>query len=191
MVGGVLVRSSAIFVDSPDRIPQLTPGNTCCFSGHRPDKLPQDSRRLGYLADMTADVAGMLWYRGVDTFITGMARGFDLIAAERIVFDSFFGDKVRLVCAMPYADHRREMRTRYEEQLYRRLFERADMIVCLGDRYSKNCYKLRNTFMVNNSAYLIAYLKDDDALHSGTGMTWRLAKNAGHTIYTINESDLR
>ena len=186
-----LIRNSAVFVDSADSLSVIPKERTCCFSGHRPEKLPSDRARREYLRKLTSDTAALIYYKGVDTFMTGMARGFDLLAAEAVAFDPDIGDSIRLVCAVPYAEHRREMKTPQENDLYQRLIRRADIIVCLGDSYFKDCYRLRNSFMVNNSSYLIAYLKDEESMRSGTGMTCNLAKRAGNTIYMINEKDLR
>ncbi len=185
------ISNSAVFIDSADRLSMIPRERTCCFSGHRTEKLPAESKRLEYLRRMVADTAAILYYKGIDTFITGMARGFDLIAAETLINDPVIGSKIHLICAMPYADHRREMKTPAEDALYRRLLKRADLIVCLGDGYFKDCYRLRNTFMINNSSNLIAYLKDEYSLRSGTGMTCNLAKRSGHTLYMIYEKDLR
>lgn len=186
-----IISNSAVFVDSAESLSFIPKEQSCCFTGHRTEKLPAQSERLEYLRKLTADTAAILYYKGVDTFITGMARGFDLLAAEAVAFDADVGDKVRLICALPYASHRREMRTAAENDLYRRLLRRADLIVCLGDSYRKDCYRTRNEFMINNSSNLIAYLKDEESLRSGTGMTCNLARKAGHNIYMINEKDLR
>ncbi len=186
-----LIRNSAVFVDSADTIPMIPRERTCCFTGHRTEKLPAERAQIEYLRKIVSDTAAILYYKGVNIFMTGMARGFDLLAAEAVAFDPDIGSNIRLVCAMPYAEHRREMKTQQEDELYRRLMKRADMIVCLGDSYFKDCYRLRNSFMINNSTNLIAYLKDDDSWRSGTGMTCNLAKKAGHNMYMIYEKDLR
>ena len=185
------ISNSAVFTDSAGSLPIIPRERSCCFSGHRPENFPADKARIEYLCRLVADTAAILYYKGIDTFITGMARGFDLLAADTLVKDPDIGSKIHLICAVPYADHRREMKTAQEDMLYRKLIKRADLIVCLGDEYRKDCYKLRNSFMINNSSNLIAYLKDENSLRSGTGMTCNLARKAGHTLYMIYEKDLR
>ena len=62
---------------------------TCCFTGHRPDKLPwgedeTDPRCLSLKQRLAAALEDI--YRdGVRHFICGMARGADLYFAERSV----------------------------------------------------------------------------------------------------------
>ena len=74
--------------------------HTCCFTGHRPDKMPTGDK-LGELRLRVRTAAEFLLNRGYDTFITGMAPGFDLFAAEILLHESEFR-QVKLICALPY-----------------------------------------------------------------------------------------
>ena len=55
----------------------------CCFTGHRPGKLKQDEQTVKRLLAASINQAVT---RGYTTFITGMAQGTDIWAAE-IVLD--------------------------------------------------------------------------------------------------------
>lgn len=52
----------------------------CCFTGHRPEKLGVTEEKTKMLLSSAVDDA---IEGGFSTFITGMARGFDLWAAEK------------------------------------------------------------------------------------------------------------
>ena len=59
---------------------------TCCFTGHRPDKLPwgtdeRDPRCLALKKSIARELEG-LYLRGYRHFISGMARGADLYFVE-------------------------------------------------------------------------------------------------------------
>lgn len=54
----------------------------CCFTGHRPEKLGVTEEKIKMLLSSAVDDA---IERGISTFITGMARGFDLWAAEVVL----------------------------------------------------------------------------------------------------------
>lgn len=62
---------------------------TCCFTGHRPDKLPwgedeTDPRCLSLKQRLAAALEDIYW-DGVRHFICGMARGADLYFAEAVL----------------------------------------------------------------------------------------------------------
>ena len=54
----------------------------CCFTGHRPEKLTISEARLAELLE--AEIKKAI-DRQFTTFITGMAKGTDLIAAEIVL----------------------------------------------------------------------------------------------------------
>ena len=59
---------------------------TCCFTGHRPDKLPwgenERDPRCVRLKQSIAQAVEDAYTAGIRHFITGMARGCDLYCAE-------------------------------------------------------------------------------------------------------------
>ena len=62
---------------------------TCCFTGHRPDKLPwgeeESDPRCLRLKEAVARAVEDAYVSGVRRFITGMARGVDLYCAETVL----------------------------------------------------------------------------------------------------------
>ena len=54
----------------------------CCFTGHRPGKLGKTEHEIKTLLETTIDRAIA---RGYTTFLTGMAEGTDIWAAEIIL----------------------------------------------------------------------------------------------------------
>ena len=62
---------------------------TCCFTGHRPDKLPwgthEDDPRCMALKQRLDAALMQVYDGGVRHFICGMARGADLYFAEAVL----------------------------------------------------------------------------------------------------------
>ena len=67
---------------------------TCCFTGHRPEKLPA-GEELAQMNKKAAVFIRLLAQRGFGRFITGMSRGFDLEMARLVM--QLGG---RLICAL-------------------------------------------------------------------------------------------
>lgn len=53
----------------------------CCFTGHRPEKLTADPEAIK--ASLAAEIDAAI-VDGITVFITGMARGVDMWAAELV-----------------------------------------------------------------------------------------------------------
>lgn len=162
---------------------------TVCFTGHRPEKLPG----YGELNNPVLSVVkSMLYYQiyqsvedGFEYFISGLARGVDLWAALYVIEIKKKFPNIKLICAKPYEEHGSSFKG---EDLWnlKNVLAEADEIICVSKEYSKNCFKLRNFFMVDNSTRLIAVV---DNFKSGTGQTINYANKKGIDVNIINVKD--
>ena len=125
--------------------------HTCCFTGHRPEKLKQTEQEIKPLLEREIAVAIM---DGFPIFITGMARGVDLWAAEIVLSMKKRGYPLRLVCASPYEGVGKSWSTPWQDR-YRRVWEGADEKYYICQSYSRDCYQRRNEWMVDHSARVI------------------------------------
>ena len=89
----------------------------CCFTGHRPERLgmPETEAIFGLKKEIRAAIAD-----GFQTFISGMARGVDLWAAEIVLALRDEGAVVRLICASPYRGFESRWSLEWQER-YRRI----------------------------------------------------------------------
>lgn len=166
--------------------------NTCCFTGHRPAKLPwgydeewEDCVRLKL--KLACEIEAMR-QKGVTTFISGMAIGVDLWAAE-IVLDlkrAYPDEQIELFAAIPYEGQANRWSVDYRERYFNTLAE-ADGDIILHEHYTKSCMHERNRFMVDNSAYMIAVFNGEKG---GTANTVKYAESKGLNIVIINPNDL-
>lgn len=169
----------------------IDPKTTACFSGHRPEKLPfnvnhqislEAFESVLYLHIHEAYLAG---YR---TFITGMARGFDTIAAMTVLkYCLRFNvtEKINLVGVSPFAEEINRFKGR-DLYNYCLLQESCDEMIYLNREYQRGCFHERNRFMVDHSSLLICACADDK---SGTASTLKYAKKKGLKIDNIDMSD--
>ena len=73
--------------------------DTVCFTGHRPEKLTQSEETVREALRKGIDQA-LAWR--CTTFISGMAPGVDIWAAEEILALKRKNPEVKLVCAVPF-----------------------------------------------------------------------------------------
>lgn len=70
-----------------------------CFTGHRPEKLTRSGRAIR--KDLEIEIRQAV-ADGQNVFITGMARGVDIWAAQIVLKLRDEGQSVKLMCACPY-----------------------------------------------------------------------------------------
>lgn len=164
-------------------------GKSCCFTGHRPAKLPWgndewDSRCLR-LKEALEDSVAWLYERGYRRFICGMAMGCDMYFAEAVLRLRGLHPDISLEAAVPF----REQASRWSEdkrERYELLLSECDSVDVLQDAYSFDCMMRRNRFMVDRSAFLLACFNGEKG---GTMNTILYAKQQGLEVKIIEIAD--
>ena len=164
----------------------------CCFSGHRPDKLPcgynldspaAQPLKAALQAEIDRAVAD-----GFDTFLCGMAQGVDTLAAQLILAMRERGMPLQLVAALPYP-HQDARWPAAQRKTYRQLLAQIppalQFTVC--DSYTPYCMNGRNLWMVEHASRLIAVF---DGSAGGTANTVRHAQDAHIDIICIHPKTL-
>ncbi len=124
----------------------------CCFTGHRPEKLDITEAEVRPLLRAAVIAAAE---DDFTTFITGMARGIDIWAAEEVLDLRRTSPSIRLVCAVPYPTFGNS-RGKYEKEQYNRILSMADYTEIIAPTYSSSCFQKRNIWMVDRSSRVIA-----------------------------------
>ena len=133
--------------------------HSCCFTGHRPQKLPwgmneDDPRCLALKREIAArlDAVYELGYR---RFLCGMAIGCDMYFAEAVLaLREKYGDGT-LEAAIPFGDQP----GRWSQKLrlrYNKLIDSADQVTVLQYGYTPDCMMRRNRYMVDHASLLLA-----------------------------------
>ena len=134
--------------------------SSCAFTGHR--ELFADFDRL-----LLERVVSTLVRRGCTDFYCGMAKGFDLAAAEIVL--KFKKEGARLIACIPYAGQA-EYFSAADKERYEQILLYCDEKKVFAEKYNRYCMHSRDRFMVENCDVLVCYLR----------------KTSGGTFYTVN-----
>ena len=152
----------------------------CCFTGHRPNKLDYSEGEIKSLLEMAIDNAIS---DGYVTFITGMAEGVDIWAAEIVLEKKKDNKDLHLICAVPHPGFEKR-RSKYETERYENIIKNADYVTTISDNYYRACYQKRNIWMVNHSSLVIAVF---NGIASGTKNTVDYARKSDVHVVNIME----
>lgn len=137
----------------------IGPSCTCCFTGHRPDKLPwgmdeRDPRCTALKQSLLREVEG-LYRRGFRHFISGMAMGCDLYFAEAALELREKYPELTVEGAVPCPTQADRwpgaLRRRWREVL-----DRCDLETVVQQDYDRFCMLRRDRYMVDRSAAILA-----------------------------------
>ena len=135
-----------------------------CFTGHRPEKLTRHEEVIK--KDLEKEIRQAV-ADGLNVFITGMARGVDIWAAQIVLQLRGEGYGIRLICACPYDGFESGWSQEWQRQ-YKEILSEADFVKYICEGYSRSCFQIRNEWMVNHSARVIAVFNGEK---SGTKNT--------------------
>ena len=152
---------------------------SCCFSGHRPEKA--DMKELGVKFRLKIEIYKAV-KEGYTTFISGMARGVDIWAAELILEEKRINRDIMLVCAQPYEFFSKDQSWEWNVR-YSKIIGQADEVITVSSKRNRGCYMLRNKWMVDHSSRLIAVYNGSAG---GTKNTIEYAKKEGIEIHIID-----
>lgn len=150
----------------------------CCFTGHRPEKLNRSEKEIKSALRKEINQAIQ---DGLTVFITGMARGVDLWAAEIILEVRKQNKAIKLICAIPHEGFESRWSAGWK-QLYRYVQEEADLVRIICKGYHTGVYQIRNEWMVNHSSRVIAVFNGQA---SGTKNTIDYAHRQGVPVVQI------
>ena len=141
----------------------------CCFTGHRPEKLHKPEEQIK--KDLEKAILQAV-DDGFVTFISGMARGVDIWAAEIVLRLRESNPAIHLVAASPYRGFESRWSADWQSR-YNTILQQADLVrfVCPG--YSPDCFQRRNEWMVDRSSRVIAVYNGEPG---GTRNTIEYAK---------------
>lgn len=149
-----------------------------CFTGHRPEKLTRDKKSI--LNDLEKEIRKAV-ADGLNVFITGMARGVDIWAAQIVLKLRDEGCNVRLICACPYEGFERKWSQEWQKA-YRKILTAADFVKYVCNGYGPACFQIRNEWMVDHSARVIAVFNGENG---GTKNTMDYATKVGVPVVRI------
>lgn len=160
---------------------------TCAFTGHRPHKFPwkgnEADLRCVDLKEALAEQIKRLANQGVTDWLTGMAMGTDIWAAEIVLALKKEIPVLKLHCILPCTGQENQWPVS-EQERYRSILAQADDIFQVGREYGADSMLKRNCYLVDHSSVLLAVY--NGTYRSGTGMTVRYAQRLGREIIVID-----
>ena len=159
---------------------------SCCFTGHRPEKLPwgtdEENPQAIALKEKLFDVVEALHQSGITHFISGMARGSDFYFCEAVLKLREEHGEVTLEAALPYEEQAVQW-PEEDRDRYFRLVSQCDYETLIQTAFSPDCMKKRNHYLVDHATVLIAVY---DGQVGGTMQTVNYARRKGLEIITIS-----
>ena len=159
---------------------------SCCFSGHRPAKLPwgedEDDPRCRALKARLRDALDAAYEAGYRHFICGMAQGCDLYFCEAVLALRERYPEVTVEAAIP-CPTQADAWPEAERRRYRELVAKCDMETMVSDTYSSACMQRRDRYMVDHAMLLIAAF---DGTAGGTRYTVEYALRRGIEIFDVS-----
>ncbi len=163
--------------------------STCCFTGHRPDKLPwrgdESDPRCLELKGRLCSALEEAYRRGYRHFICGMAQGCDLYFCEAALALRDDRPGVTVEAAIP-CEEQADRWSDAERERYFRLVGLCDFETMVQRHYDRGCMLRRNRYMVDRSSLLIAAF---DGTLGGTMYTMAYAMKKGIEIVRIDLSE--
>lgn len=164
--------------------------HSCCFTGHRPEKLPWGSQendpRCLALKRRLEQAVEEAYQAGARHFLCGMARGCDLYFAEAVLALRQRRGDLTLEGVRPCESqaHRwpAEDRRRYEA-----ILDQCDYETLVQHQYDRQCMMRRNRYMVDRSGRIIAVY--DGVPKGGTARTLAYALRQGLEVCILEPEE--
>ena len=118
--------------------------------------------------------------KGFDTFLIGMAIGFDTVCFKTLqnLKEKF---ELKIIACVPCKGQDLKFNAEQKDE-YKKMLSSADEVIILSEKYTPNCMQKRNVFMVDNASVLLSYKKRD---YGGTFKTCQYAKKVGIPIIEL------
>lgn len=159
----------------------------CAFTGHRPQSLPfgfneADERCVVLKGIIRENIIKLIEHEGVTHFISGMAIGVDMYAAEIVLGLKASYPGITLESAIP-CETQAVKWTEEQRDRYFDIASKCDKETLIQRSYTKDCMHKRNRYMVDQADYIIAVW---DGRPSGTGQTVQYAQRQGKPVIIID-----
>lgn len=160
--------------------------HTCCFTGHRPDKLPwrtdESDERCVHLKARIAQAVRRAYDAGCRHFICGMARGCDLYFCQAVLdLRERFPD-VTVEGAIP-CQTQADRWPAAERERRERLLDQCNYETMVQHDYDPGCMMRRNRYMADRACRIIAVY--NGIPRGGTARTLSYAMDQGLTTDII------
>ena len=165
---------------------------TVCFTGHRPQKLPcgfneEHPACIKIKSQLRRLIVGVIEKKNVTKFISGMAIGVDMWAAEIVLDLKNDYPNITLEASIPCKNQAASWNIKSKKR-YEQLLSHCDTVTILQEQYTVDCMQRRNEYMVDKSDYVLAVWNGKP---SGTGKTIKYAAQQGKPVYYVGVNNFK
>ena len=161
---------------------------TCCFTGHRPNKLPwgddESDPRCVRLKELITQKLEAAYDRGYRHFICGMAQGADFYFCEAAHALRDRRPGVTVEAAVP-CEGQADKWPEADRERYAQLLGRCDFETMVQRHYDRGCMLRRDRYMVDHASLLLAVY--DGSPRGGAAYTVTYALRRGLDVEVIDE----
>ncbi len=130
---------------------------TACLTGHRPRSLPwgyeESKESCKKFKEKCKEVfSGAIRYV-INTFLTGMAEGFDMIGAEILIELRKTHYHIKIVAVVPCLGQELKWKPQQQKR-YHHILEQCDDKIILCKHYTANCMNERNLYMLKIQVFV-------------------------------------
>lgn len=159
----------------------------CAFTGHRPKFFPwgydeSDPRCVELIALFSKQIR-LLVNRGYTDYLSGMALGVDVWAAQTVLGLRENHPNIKLHCILPCIGQEKSW-TDDAKALYYSIIKQADSRVYTSRKFYKDCMLDRNRYMVDHCDLLFAVF--GGISRSGTASTINYARDRKREILVLD-----
>ena len=156
------------------------------FSGHRPKKFPwkydETASDCVALKQILRENVDKFIRQGIVHYLSGMAEGTDIWAAEAVLAARETHKKIKLHCILPCVAQADKWSAASRER-FRSILNLTDSLYYVNREYRQGCMLERNRFLVDWSTVLFAVYNGEK--RGGTAATVRYARKMGREIFTL------
>lgn len=163
---------------------------TCCFTGHRPNRLPWRENEWDDRCQRCKSALDELLERCYDDgyrhFMCGMAQGSDMLFCEAVLRAKDRHTDIQLEAAIPCDGQARRWSAQQQER-YRRLVAQCDLETYVQHDYTPDCMMRRNYYLIERSSRVIALY--DGTPSGGTYKTLLRGIQKGLDVIQLDPED--
>lgn len=163
----------------------IIPEKTVSFSGYRPHKIklsdPDNPNPFAELQAKLLLAVHNFAERGYRIFLSGMAEGFDLMAARAVLLAQEKYPNIELIAIIPFPEQAERFKPYWQKE-YNEILKNADSHITLSPRYYTGVYHRRNEFLTDHCSALVCYY---DGQPGGTEYTVNMALKAKKEVVNL------
>ena len=164
---------------------------SCAFTGHRPYRLPfhceEDPGCILLKASLTEQIKGLI-QGGVESFLSGMAMGIDLWAAEIVLCLRRENPNLKLICVLP-CPSQADFWNLPMKKRYFTVLSQSDKQIMVSSVYGPECMRQRNRWMVEHADLLLAVY--NGISQGGTAYTLQYAISKKKPVVLLDPETLK